>query len=231
MDVRKTLPDTETRSTTKAERGMPATTIADQLLRLIVKKVYQPGQRITEQEVADRFSVSRGPVREALRTLAARGVLKLEPQRGATVVRFTDEETRDAIDISSVIFGVAARRAAERAEAHDVAALKAEVEHLVDLASGDIGAREYFLATLDAGRALLAATKSEKLSVELQQSRAGPAHMFGPLGFTTRALRKRSARNWSALAAAIGEGDGRKAEKLAVKIYADASDAARSVAY
>jgi len=210
---------------------MPAASIADELLRLIVNQTYHPGQRITEQEVADRFGVSRGPVREALRSLAARGVLKIEPQRGASVVRFSDEETRDAIEISAVIFGVAARRAAECATREDIAALYAEVERLGELVAGETSARDYFFATLRAGRALLAGAKSERLSLELQQSRAGPPNMFGPLGFTTRALRKRSAKNWKLLADAISAGDSRKAETLAITLYADASEAARSVAY
>jgi len=225
------LPDADFGSPARKKQRMPAATIADELLRLIVNQTYHPGQRITEQEVADRFGVSRGPVREALRSLAARGVLKIEPQRGASVVRFTDEETRDAIEISAVIFGVAARRAAERATEEDIAALNAEVERLGELAAAETSARDYFLATLRAGRALLAGTKSERLSIELQQSRAGPPHMFGPLGFTTRALRKRSARNWKMLAEAVGAGDPRKAENLAITIYADASEAASSMAY
>lgn len=225
------MPDADIGSPDRKKQRMPAATIADELLRLIVNQTYHPGQRITEQEVADRFGVSRGPVREALRSLAARGVLKIEPQRGASVVRFTDEETRDAIEISAVIFGVAARRAAERATEEDIAALKAEVECLGELAAAETSARDYFLATLRAGHALLLCTKSERLSIELQQSRAGPPHMFGPLGFTTRALRKRSARNWKMLAEAVSAGDSRKAENLAITIYADASEAARSVAY
>ena len=210
---------------------MPAAAIAEELLRLIVNQTYHPGQRITEQEVADRFGISRGPVREALRSLAARGVLKIEPQRGASVVRFTDEETRDAIEISSVIFGVAARRAAERATEDNIEELRLRVKDLADLAAGDTSPRDYFFATLRAGQALLTCTKSERLTVELQQSRAGPPHIFGPLGFTTRASRKRSARNWKSLEEAVSAGDTRKAESLAITIYADASEAARKMAY
>ncbi len=212
-----------------ARTRMPATDIANALLELIVAQVYQPGERVIEQDVADRFGVSRGPVREALRILAAKGVLKIEPQRGASVVRFSDEEARDAIDISAVIFGLAARRAAERASPDDQAAIKAEADRLTQLAAGDTLPKDYFLATLVAGRVLLAATKSERLQNELQESRAGPANIFGPLGFTTRALRRRSANNWQLLARAIAEGDGRKAERIAINLYTDATEAARAV--
>lgn len=59
--------------------------VADQLREAILKGVYKPGDRLIETELAERFSVSRGPVREAVRVLAAEGLVQLRKNRGAVV--------------------------------------------------------------------------------------------------------------------------------------------------
>ena len=52
----------------------------------------QPGDRIRQEEVAERFGASRLPVREALRMLEAEGLTELEPHKGARVPRLTQHE-------------------------------------------------------------------------------------------------------------------------------------------
>jgi len=53
---------------------------------------FRPGDRIRQEEVAERFGASRLPVREALRILAAEGLTELEPHKGARVPRLTQHE-------------------------------------------------------------------------------------------------------------------------------------------
>lgn len=215
---------------THAERRLSGTEIAEELLRLIHRQTYQPGDRVTEQEIADRFEVSRGPVRESLRILAARGVLKIVPMRGATVVRLDDEEALDAIEISAVLFGLAARRAAERASSAEKKLIAKGAAALEGLAQTDIAARDFFLATVKVGRAVVAAARSERLFAELTQIRAGAPNLFGPLGFATKAIRRKAAKNWILLAEAIASGDSRKAERIGVALHDDARRAAQVIA-
>lgn len=68
-------------STTKAT---PAD-IYRQLKELILSFVFYPGARVTENELADRFHVSRTPVREALQRLAAEGYVTILPKQGCFV--------------------------------------------------------------------------------------------------------------------------------------------------
>jgi len=68
-------------STTKAT----PTDIYRQLKELILSFVFYPGARVTENELADRFHVSRTPVREALQRLAAEGYVTILPKQGCFV--------------------------------------------------------------------------------------------------------------------------------------------------
>jgi DNA-binding GntR family transcriptional regulator len=80
----------------------------------ILEGEYAPGQRLIEAELTQRLGVSRGPLREALRRLAADGMIDIEPYRGATVTRLSRAEFADLFHVREVLEGLAARLAAER---------------------------------------------------------------------------------------------------------------------
>lgn len=56
----------------------------------IVSGVLAPGTRLEEQALADRHGVSRTPIREAIRLLAASGLVEFRPRKGALVTRVTE---------------------------------------------------------------------------------------------------------------------------------------------
>lgn len=85
------------------------------LLQDINTGVYQPGERIREEEVAQRLGISRGPVREALRVLGQDGVVQLEPWKGARVITLQADQAADVFELLAVAFGAVARLAARRA--------------------------------------------------------------------------------------------------------------------
>lgn len=72
------------------------------------------GARLTEAALAARFGLSRGPVREALRDLAALGLVRHHRHRGAEVRRLTRAEVAALYELREVTEGLAARRAAAR---------------------------------------------------------------------------------------------------------------------
>jgi DNA-binding GntR family transcriptional regulator len=80
----------------------------------IMQARYAPGQRLVEAELMQEYSVSRAPVREALRRLAADGLVDIEPYRGAVVRRLTREGLVNGFQLREVLEGFAARQAAER---------------------------------------------------------------------------------------------------------------------
>jgi len=97
--------------------------VVDELRRRIIDGVYEPGDRLTEERLADDFGVSRNPVREAIRVLEAEGFLVAQPRRGAMVARLTVQDLVDLFDVRLSLEVLAARLAAERAGAEGVAVL------------------------------------------------------------------------------------------------------------
>ncbi|WP_425408121.1 GntR family transcriptional regulator [Hyphococcus sp.] len=218
---------TTTEKREKASR-ISASDIAQKLSESILSLKYRPGDRIKEQDVADRFGVSRGPVREALKLLDARGLLRIEPGRGASVISMSDDEALQAIEISGVLFGLSARRAALYATKKEKEALRKGIEHLEELASTDISPKQFFLETIKLGTIVSEASKSPRLRALIRDIRAGAPTMFGPFGFLTQSVRERAAQNWRLISEAITKGDHVLAEQVAIRLYDEANDAAKS---
>lgn len=88
--------------------------IVDFLKESIIKGDLKPGERIAEPELAERFGISRTPVREAFRQLESEGFLTVIPRRGATVSPITDKDVREFYAIKGLLEGYAARIACPR---------------------------------------------------------------------------------------------------------------------
>jgi DNA-binding GntR family transcriptional regulator len=79
-------------ATTTDGIGAATTRVAAYLRDLILHDVLEPGDRIRQEEIAERFGTSRLPVREALRMLEAEGLTEHEPNKGARVPRLSMHE-------------------------------------------------------------------------------------------------------------------------------------------
>jgi DNA-binding GntR family transcriptional regulator len=86
----------------------------EQLREAIIGGVYQPGQRLKQQELARVLGCSPVPVREALHRLAAEGFVVIDPQRGARVADFNSRELAEIYEVRTLLEGRAAERAAGR---------------------------------------------------------------------------------------------------------------------
>lgn len=80
---------------------------------------YVPGQRLVEADLTRDLEVSRGPVREALKRLAADGVVTLSPHRGAYIRALTRTEVDDLLEVLEMIVSMAVYRAALHIGEHD----------------------------------------------------------------------------------------------------------------
>jgi DNA-binding GntR family transcriptional regulator len=110
-----------------ADREALVNSLADQIQLGIVTSEFPIGARLRQEQLAERFGVSRTPIREALRMLHARGAVILIPNRGAVVRAPTTREIRDAYAIRAELEGLGAELAATRARDSELAKLaKAE---------------------------------------------------------------------------------------------------------
>src|SRR3989304_10009044 len=94
------------------------------LRRAIVQGELSPGNRVVETELAGRLGISRTPVREALRKLAAEGFIAKGPGSSLVVSAMSPEEVEETFRIRAVLEGLAAHLAAERATPEGIALLE-----------------------------------------------------------------------------------------------------------
>lgn len=92
----------------------------------IVSGRFRPGERLTEEELAAVSGVSRTPVRDALRRLAAELFVTTVPNHGTFVTKWSDDDIQDIFELRALLEGHGARRAAARANAGQIARLEAE---------------------------------------------------------------------------------------------------------
>ena len=83
--------------------------IAKQLGQDILQGRYAPGERVGEQAVAEMFSLSRGPVRDALRILERQGLVEIRPRRGAYVVELALDDVADIFNVRCALLSLAVR--------------------------------------------------------------------------------------------------------------------------
>ncbi len=83
--------------------------IAKQLGQDILQGLFVPGQRIGEQAVGERFALSRGPVRDALRILERQGLVEVRPRRGAFVVELALDDVADVFNVRAALLSLAVR--------------------------------------------------------------------------------------------------------------------------
>lgn len=189
--------------------------IAGQLAESIVQSEYEPGDRIHEVAVSERFQVSRGPVREALRILEKEGLVSIQPRRGAVVTKLSIEEVEDVFEIRATLLGLAGRRAALQGDKALIAELReqlAELRALLELEDGEDVTDTYLAEVQDLNLKLCARTGSERLA-EIIFSLLHQTMRYSRLGLSTGERRARSVRNWARLIDCIEKGDAEGAEK------------------
>ena len=88
--------------------------VADAIRERILSGELAPGDRLVESFWSDELGVSRMPVREALRSLAAEGVVTIEPRRGATVTAYSPEQVQELVEVRATLEALNAKLAAKR---------------------------------------------------------------------------------------------------------------------
>jgi DNA-binding GntR family transcriptional regulator len=86
--------------------------VADSIVEAIASGVFEPGQRIVETAIAHKLAVSRVPVREAVKTLLAQGILEASPQRRTRVAALGDDKIDQICEIRIALEKIAAKDAA-----------------------------------------------------------------------------------------------------------------------
>jgi DNA-binding GntR family transcriptional regulator len=148
------------------------------------------GQKLTEQEVAARLGVSRGPVREALRALAEAGLLQIEPNRGAFVRKVDLNEAIEIHDIYSALEELAARSAARSLTGAQVKELKELIEAM-DVAAEAEDLDRYYTLNLSFHQRLVEVSGNRRL-LSIYSRLLNELHLFRRFGMMQRGQMQRS---------------------------------------
>lgn len=100
----------------------------------IMNGTLKPGEKVAEPELAERFGISRTPIREAFRQLESEGYLTVIPRKGAVVVSFSPKDIEDFYAIKSILEGYAAHCACKNLSDKEIDRLAAINEKLRQLA-------------------------------------------------------------------------------------------------
>ncbi len=99
--------------------------VAERLRSRIFAHELEPGVWIDEQAIASEFGISRTPLREALKVLAAEGLVQLRPRRGCYVAALSEQDLDEIFPLMALLEGHCAREATARATDADLKRLEA----------------------------------------------------------------------------------------------------------
>jgi len=116
--------------------------VAELLRQRIFKRELEPGSWIDEMKIAEEYGISRTPLREALKVLAAEGLVTMKVRRGAYVTEVSDSDLADVYHLLSLLESDAAGVVAQRATDAQIKELQALHKDL-EAAAGN---REKFFA-------------------------------------------------------------------------------------
>ena len=135
---------------------------AERLRELIRAGELEPRARVNEFELAERFGVSRTPLREAIKILATEGLLELLPNRGARVASVSPEEVDEIMEVVAGLEATAADLACRAITDEEIASI--EVKHLAMVEAwkrGDDPA--YFILNREIHEAIMQASRNATL--------------------------------------------------------------------
>jgi DNA-binding GntR family transcriptional regulator len=128
--------------------------VAAQLRERIFAGELEPGTFLDEVQLADQLSISRTPLREALKVLTAEGLLRHEPRRGCFVNEVTEQDLDEIFPVIALLEGRCAYEAAQNATDADIEVLEELHARLVRAAKGK-RINDYYAANLSIHEAII----------------------------------------------------------------------------
>ncbi|HEX7386720.1 MAG TPA: GntR family transcriptional regulator [Castellaniella sp.] len=99
--------------------------IVEQLRNFVVEGSIAPGTKLNERELCDTLGISRTPLREAIKVLAAEGLVEITPNRGASVYQMSEAEIREMFELMSCLEGFSGLLACQRITEEEITEIKA----------------------------------------------------------------------------------------------------------
>jgi len=142
--------------------------ILENIRDAILKGTLKAGERVSEPDLAERYGISRTPIREAFRQLESEGYLTVVPRKGAVVTALSERDVSEFYEIKSMLEGYAAQLAAEKLTDREIDRLAAINNRLAALAAdGDV--KSFFRVHNEFHELFIKASGNNKLLELIQQ--------------------------------------------------------------
>jgi len=203
------------------DRASLSKVVSDKIRGQILAGILKPGERLIEDRLSAELGVSRVPVREALRGLSMEGLVRLEPNRGASVTEVTPELLAELVEVRTLLEALNARLAARRHDPEIVALLQDTLRRGNEAAQSGTADQ---LAQLNAEfhERLAEASRNSVLSDIMRSLRERTGLAFSING---PARAREDWKEHAAILAAVIEGDEEIAALLAARHVKSAADA------
>ncbi len=99
--------------------------VASRLRQMLVENRIPPGAKLNERALSEELNVSRTPLREAIKMLAAEGLVELLPNRGAIAVELTEDDVRHTFEVMAGLEGQSGELAAQRISDAELSEIRA----------------------------------------------------------------------------------------------------------
>ena len=142
--------------------------ILETIRESILKGTLKPGEKVAEPELAERFGISRTPIREAFRQLESEGYLTVVPRKGAVVTSLSERDVDEFYAIKSILEGYAARLAAANLTEKDIERLENINDRLAQLAR-ESDVKSFFRVHNEFHDLFIKAAGNEKLEELIEQ--------------------------------------------------------------
>jgi DNA-binding GntR family transcriptional regulator len=137
--------------------------VARKLRAMLVEGRIAAGAKLNERELSERLQVSRTPLREAIRQLAAEGLVELLPHRGAVAIQLGEAEIHHSFELMAALEGLSGELAAQRITEPELQAIRAlHFEMMAAFTRRDLSA--YYRLNAQIHAAINAAAKNPVLS-------------------------------------------------------------------
>jgi DNA-binding GntR family transcriptional regulator len=145
--------------------------VANRLRQMLVESQIQPGAKLNERELSEVLNVSRTPLREAIKMLAAEGLVELLPNRGAIAVELSEADIINTFEVMAGLEGQSGELAAQRITEAEVAEIQAmHYEMLAAYTRRDLS--NYYRLNASIHRAINFAAKNPILTATYNQVNA-----------------------------------------------------------
>jgi DNA-binding GntR family transcriptional regulator len=181
------------------------TTITDGLVEALRDEIrtgrIEPGSRLRQADIAQRFQVSTTPVREAFAALEREGLLVGSPHRGVVVFKPTVEDLKETYEIRIPLEALATEKAVENMTDADLAEIKRLLDRMAEAADDR---KRYSKLNLEFHSAIYRVArrpKLEKLIMELRESSAAYLRLYAAQSPNGRETQQEHVAIYEALAA------------------------------